>query len=101
VQDLKVKTEAIKKTHTEGILEMENLEKRAGIADANNTNRIQKKKKKRKKKKERKKERKKEKISSAEDTIDEIDTPVKENVKSKNFLKENFQEIWYTKQGIT
>jgi hypothetical protein len=32
-QDLKTEIEAIKKTHTEGILEMENLGKKTGTTD--------------------------------------------------------------------
>ena len=41
VQDLKMEIEAIKKTQTEEILEMENLGKRTGTTDASITNRIQ------------------------------------------------------------
>ena len=37
VQDLKMEIEAIKKTQTEGILEMENLGKRTGTTDASIT----------------------------------------------------------------
>jgi hypothetical protein len=39
VQDLKMEIEAIKKTQTEGILEMENLEKRTGTTDTSITTR--------------------------------------------------------------
>lgn len=35
VQDLKMEIEAIKKTQTEGVLEMGNLGKRTGIEDKN------------------------------------------------------------------
>ena len=35
-------------------------------------------------------------ISGVEDTIEEIDTSVKENVKSKKFLAKNTWEIWDT-----
>ena len=35
-------------------------------------------------------------FSGVEDTIEEIDTSVKENVKSKKFLTQNIQEIWDT-----
>jgi hypothetical protein len=52
-----VEIEAIKKTQTNGILEMENLGKRTGPTDANITNRIQK---------------MKERISGIEDTREEI-----------------------------
>jgi hypothetical protein len=39
VQDLKIEIEAIKRTQTEGILEMENLKKRTGTIGAIITNR--------------------------------------------------------------
>ena len=35
-----------------------------------------------------------ERISSAEDTIEETDSLVKENIKSKKSLTQNIQEIW-------
>jgi hypothetical protein len=35
-------------------------------------------------------------ISGVEDTIEEIDTSVSENVKSKIFLTQNVQEVWDT-----
>lgn len=57
VQDLKVEIEAIKKTQTEGILEMENLGKRTRTADGSITNRIQE---------------TEERILDVEDTIEEI-----------------------------
>jgi hypothetical protein len=41
LQDLKGEIEAIKKTKTEGILEMENLGKGTGTTDAGITKRIQ------------------------------------------------------------
>ena len=41
VQDLKMEAEAIKKTQTEGILEIENLGKGTGTTDDSITNRIQ------------------------------------------------------------
>jgi hypothetical protein len=37
-----------------------------------------------------------ERISCVEDTIEEIDISVKENVKFKNLLTENILEIWDT-----
>jgi hypothetical protein len=40
VQDPKVKTEIIKKTQMEAILERENIGKRSGATDTNITNRI-------------------------------------------------------------
>ena len=62
--------EAIKKTHAEEILDMENLGKTTETSDASITNRIQE---------------MEERISSIEDTIEEIDMSIKENVKSKSF----------------
>ena len=41
VQDLITEIEAIKKTQTKGVLEMENLDKQTGTTDASITNRIQ------------------------------------------------------------
>jgi hypothetical protein len=35
-------------------------------------------------------------VSGIEDTIEEINTLVKENVKSKKFLTQDIQEIWDT-----
>ena len=35
-----------------------------------------------------------ERISSAEDTIEKIDSPVKESIKSNKSLTQNIQEIW-------
>jgi hypothetical protein len=55
VQNLEMEIEAIKKTHTEGMLEMENLGKRTET-------------------------------TNIEDTIEEIGTLVKENIKSKKVL---------------
>lgn len=67
MQYLKVEIEAIKKTN-KAILEMENLGKRTGTKDTSIINTIQE---------------MEERCSGTEDTIEEIDTPVKENVKSK------------------
>jgi hypothetical protein len=70
-QDLNVEIEEIKKTQTEGILEVENLGKRKGTTDTSITNKIQ---------------RIKGNILGVEDTVEEIDTSVKENAKSKKLL---------------
>ena len=78
VQDLKTEIEAIKKTQTKGILEIENLRTRAGTTDVSITNRIQE---------------MEGRISGVEDRIEEIDLPVKENVKSSKFITSNIQEI--------
>jgi uncharacterized coiled-coil protein SlyX len=59
-------------------LELVNLEKQTGVIDASITNRIQE---------------IEERISGAEDTIQKIDTKVKENAKNKKLLTQNVQEI--------
>ena len=61
----------IKKSQKERTLEIENLGKRSGVIDADITNRIQE---------------IEERISSTEDTIENIDTIVKENAKCKKIL---------------
>ncbi|KAL6084859.1 hypothetical protein STEG23_002844 [Scotinomys teguina] len=81
VQELKTEIEAIKKTQTEGKLEMENLSKRTGTTDTSINNRIQ---------------AMEERISGIEDTIEEIDTSVKENTEAKKVITQNVQEIWDT-----
>jgi uncharacterized coiled-coil protein SlyX len=57
---------------------MENLGKRTGTTDASITNRIQE---------------MEERIPGTEDTIEEIDISVKENAKSKKFMRQSIQEI--------
>jgi predicted nucleic acid-binding Zn-ribbon protein len=71
IQDLKIEIETMKQSQRETDLEIENLGKRSGVIDASITNRIQE---------------IEERISGAEDTIENIDTTVKENAKSKNLL---------------
>jgi predicted nucleic acid-binding Zn-ribbon protein len=78
IQDLKVEVETIKKSQGETTLEIENLGKKSGAIDARITNRIQE---------------IEERISGAEDTIENIDTAVKESAKIKNLLTQNIQEI--------
>jgi uncharacterized coiled-coil protein SlyX len=70
--------ESIKTSQRETTLEIENLGKRSGVIDANIANRIQE---------------IEERISGAEDTIENIDTTVKENTKYKRLLTQNTQEI--------
>ena len=67
-QDLNMEVETIKKSQREKTLQKENLGKRSGTIDASVTNRIQK-----------IEERK----SGAEETIENIDTTIKENAKCK------------------
>jgi hypothetical protein len=77
-QDLKMEIKIIKKTQTEGILEMENLSNQTGTTDTNISNQIQE----------------MEEPHALKVTIKEIDNfGQKQNVKSKNFLTENNQKI--------
>jgi Mrp family chromosome partitioning ATPase len=75
IRGLKMEIETIKKSRRETTLEIENLGKRSGVIDANITNRIQ------------------ERLSGAEDTVQNIDTTVKENAKCKKLLTQKIQEI--------
>ena len=63
IQDLKTEVETIKKSQRETALELESLRRRPGVIEASITNRI---------------EEIEERISGAEDTIENIDTSVKE-----------------------
>ncbi|ERE73973.1 Transposase, L1 containing protein [Cricetulus griseus] len=81
VQDLKTEIETIKKAQSKGMLEIEKLGKRSGTTDVSITNRIQE---------------MEERISGVEDTLAEIDSSTKENLKSKKSLSQNIQEIWDT-----
>ena len=60
---------------------MENLGKLTGTTETSITNRIQEIEKR---------------ISDTEDTIEEINSLIKENNKSNKFLTQNIQEIWDT-----
>ena len=62
----------------ETTLEIENLRKRSGVIEASIINRIQK---------------IEERITGAEDSIENIDTTVKENAKCKKLLIQNIQDI--------
>jgi chromosome segregation ATPase len=85
-QDLKMEVETIRKSQRETTLEIENLGKKSGAIDASITNRIQE---------------IEERISGAEDTIENIDTTMKENAKCKKNLTQNTQEIQYTMRRPT
>jgi chromosome segregation ATPase len=78
IQDLKIEVETIKKTHRETTLEIEILGKKSGIIDASISNRIQE---------------MGERISGAEDSIENVDTTIKENAKCKKILTQNIQEF--------
>ena len=79
VQEVKTEMEAVKKTQTEGQLDMENLGKRTETTESSLTNRIQE---------------IEERISDYEDTIEKINALTKENSKSNKFSSQNIQEIW-------
>ena len=76
--DLKMEVETIKKSQRETTLEIENLGKRSGVIDTSITNRMQE---------------VEVRISGTEDTVENIDTKVKENAKDKKLLTQNIQEI--------
>ncbi|XP_063129958.1 coiled-coil domain-containing protein 122 isoform X1 [Rattus norvegicus] len=78
VKELKMEIETIKKAQRETTLDIENQRKRQGTVDTSITNRIQE---------------IEERISGAEDSIEIIDTTVKDNVKWKKLLVQNIQEI--------
>ena len=69
---------AIKKIQTEGIIETESMRKWSGTTNASMNSRIQE---------------MKERISNSEDTTEEIDSSVKENIKSNKTLTQNIQEL--------
>ena len=66
IQHLKLEVETIKKSQRETTLEIEILGKKSGTIDASISNRIQE---------------MEERISSAEDSIESMDTTIKENAK--------------------
>ena len=78
LKELKMEIEAIKKEHRETALDIGNQKKRQGAVDTSFTNRIQE---------------MEERISGAEDSIEIIDSTVKDNVKWKKLLVQNIQEI--------
>ena len=81
VQGLKTEMEAVKKTQTEGRLDMENLGKQTETSGTSKANRIQE---------------IEERISDYEDTIEKINALTKENSKSNKFSSQNIQEMWDT-----
>jgi exonuclease VII small subunit len=78
IEDLKMEVETMKKTQRETTLEIESLEKKSGTIDKSISNRIQE---------------MEEKISSAEDSIENMDRTIKTNSKCKKILTQNTQEI--------
>jgi uncharacterized coiled-coil protein SlyX len=86
ILDLKKEVDTIKKTQSEATLEIETLGKKSGTIDLSISNRIQE-----------MEERK----SGAEDSIENINTTVKENGKCKKILTQNIQEIQDTMRDQT
>ena len=78
IQDLKMEVETMKKTQRETTLEIEILGKKSGTIDMSISNKIQK---------------MEESISGGEDSIENMDTTIKENAKCKKILTQNIQEI--------
>jgi hypothetical protein len=78
IQDLKMEVERKNKSRRETTLEIENLGKKSGVIDAGFTNRIKV---------------IDERISGAEDSIENIDTTIKEKAKGKKILTQIIQEI--------
>ena len=78
ILELKGGVDTIKKTQSEAMLKIETLGKRSVTIDASISNRIQD---------------MEERISGAEDSIENIDTTVKENTKCKRILTQNIQVI--------
>ena len=81
VQELKTEMEAVRKTQSEGRLDMENLGKRMETTESSLTNSIQE---------------IEERVSDYEDTIVKINSLTKKNSKSNKFSSQNIQELWDT-----
>ena len=73
-----MEVETINKSQEETTLDIENLGKRSGAIDTSITNRIQE---------------MEERILGAEDSIENMETTIKENAKCKKLLTQNIQEI--------
>jgi hypothetical protein len=71
IQDLKMEVETMKKTQRETTLVIETLRKKSGTIDVSISNRI---------------EAMEERISGTEDSIENMDTIIKENAKCKKIL---------------
>ena len=74
IRSLKIEGETTKKSQRETTLKKENLGKKSGAIDANINNRIQE---------------KEDRISVAKDTIETMDSTVKENAKCKKLVNQN------------
>jgi hypothetical protein len=73
-----MEVETIQKTQRETTLEIESLGKETGTIDASISNRIQE---------------VKERVSGAEDSIENMNTTIKENAKCKKILTQNIPKI--------
>ena len=78
IQNLKMEEKTMRKTQRETALERETLESKSGTIDASISKGIQE---------------MEERISDAEDSIDNMDTTIKENAKCKKILTQHIQEI--------
>jgi hypothetical protein len=78
IQDLKMEVETMKKTQRGTTLEIETLGKKSGTIDVSISNRMQE---------------MEGRISGAEDSIENMDTIIKEIAKCKKILTQNVQEI--------
>ena len=78
IQDLKREVETITKTQSDVTLGIETLGKKSGTIDVSISNRIQE---------------MEERISGGEDSIENMDTTIKENAKCKKILTQNIQKI--------
>jgi hypothetical protein len=78
IQYLKMEAKTMKKSHRETTQEIEISGKKSGTIDASIRNRIKE---------------MGERISGAEDSIENMDTTIKENAKCKKILTQNIQEI--------
>ena len=79
-----MEVETIKKTQRETTLNIEILGKKSGTIDESISNRIQE---------------MEERISGAEDSIENMDTTIKENARRKKILNQNMQEFQGTMRG--
>jgi hypothetical protein len=77
IQVLKMEVKIIKKSQRETTLEIEILGEKSGNIDVSISNRIQE---------------MEERISGAEDSIENMDTTIKENAKFKKILTQNIQK---------
>jgi hypothetical protein len=80
-----MEVETIKKSQSKKTLEIDNIGKKSGDIHTSITNRIQE---------------IEERIMGTEDTIENIDTTIKENLKCKNILIKNIQEIQDTMRRL-